>query len=231
MSSNIDFAVATGFFLIFFAFLIVYLLNYLNTYFNLSSISDQRTVAFSLFNTLFGSKGVPKDWESRTYTPVKIGLATDLYKAPLTITETNGTARTNYTINVSMTFDSGCRNKTWNTTVRIYDENNTEIPNQLFNQVICKSNFIKSADIVFNLTIDASASKNYFVYYSPQKSTVPSAYTFAFPNPLNYTAVVGPEEKMTAVSVDKMIALRNLSYDQIGRVLSQDYQFYVEVSK
>jgi hypothetical protein len=231
MPSQIDFAVAAGLFLTFIAILIFYLLNYMSNYFNLSILSDLRTVAFSFFNALFGSKGIPANWESYNYTPVKVGLITDLYRVPLVITETNGTARTNYTINVSIVFDASCLNKTWNTTVRVYDENNVEIPNKLFNQVFCSDYFVKQADVVFNLTIDASASKKYFVYFSPQKQIVPLNYSFTFPTAENYTVTIYPEEKLTTVSIDKLKALRNLSYEEVVRTLGSEYKFYVEVSK
>lgn len=231
MASQIDFAIAAGLFLTFLAVLMFYLINYLSSYFNLSIISDLRTVAFSFFNTLFGSKGLPANWESYNYTPVKVGLVTDLYRVPLIINETNGTARTNYTINVSMVFDASCLNKTWNTTVRVYDENNTEIPSRLFNQNFCSDYFVKQADVVFNLTIAASASKKYFVYFSPQKFILPSNYSFTFPTALNYTVTIYPEEKLTTVSVDKLKALRNMSYEEVVRTLGVEYKFYVEVGK
>lgn len=229
MASQIDLAAAAGLFLTFFAVLMLYLVNYLGNYFNLDTISSLRTVAFTFFNNLFGSKGLPENWEMYVRTPVKIGLITDLYRVPILISETNGTARTNYPINVSMVFDSGCENKTWETTVRIYDENNVEIPNQLFNQVFCSDRFVKQADVVFNLNIDAGASKKYFVYFSPQKQIASAEYSFTFPTALNYTVKTYPEEKLTVISVDKLKALRNLSYDQVILTTGSGYKFYVEV--
>ena len=229
--SQVDFTIAVALFLTFFAALMVYLVNYMNNYFNLNVLSDMGTTAFSFFNTLFGGKGVPADWESRSYTPVKIGLITDLYRVPLEITETNGTARTDYTINVTMNFDSGCLNKSWNTTVRVYDEDNAEVGSKLFNQVLCTDYFVNQADLVFNVTIDASGSKKYFVYFSPQKLILPPSYTFTFPSPLNYTAAIYPEEKISIVSVDKLKALRNLSTGEVYRTLGGEYKFYVEVSE
>jgi hypothetical protein len=231
MASQIDFAIAAGLFLTFLAVLISYLVNYTSNYFNLNTISDLRTVAFSFFNTLFDSKGLPEDWENHSYTPVEIGLITDLYRVPLVINETNGTARTNYTINVSISFDADCLNKTWNSTVRVYDENNTEVPNQLFNQIFCSDYFLKEADLVFNLTIDAFSSKKYFVYFSPQKSIVPLNYYFTFPAAENYTVTIYPEERLATVSVDKLKGLRNLSYDEVVRTLGTGYKFYVEVGE
>lgn len=229
MASQVDFAIAAGLFLSFFAVLMFYLINFVTNYFNLNVISDLRTVAFSFYNSLFGSKGHPSNWESYTYTPVNIGLITDLYRVPVVIAETNGTARTDYPINVSMVFDSGCSNKTWYSTVRVYDENNAEVPCQLHNQVFCSSYFVKQADVVFNLTIDANASKKFFVYFSSQKLIVPSGYSFTFPTALNYTATIYPEEKFSIVSVDKVKVLRNLSYDEVVRTLGTGYKLYIEI--
>jgi len=231
MASQIDFAVAVGLFLISIAVLIFFLVSYVSNYFNFTAISELRSISFSFFNTLFGSKGVPEKWESYEYTPVKVGLITDLYRLPIVINETNGTARINYTINVSIDFDPSCLNKTWNSTVRVYDENGTEIPSQLFNQAFCSEYFVKKADVVFNLTINPYESKKYFVYYSPQKHILPSNYSFTFPTAENYTVVIYPEEKLASISVDKLKGLRNLSYEEVVQTLGSKYNFYVEVSE
>jgi hypothetical protein len=229
--SDIDFAVAVGTFIAFLSVLIIYLTSYMSSFIGLTSTSELRTVAYDYFNGLFTGKGVPTNWEQYTFAPVKIGLTADLYRIPLVVTETNGTLRNNITINVSVSFDSSCQNKTWNNTVRIYDINNYQLTGTLYNQSFCISQYLNSSDVVFNLTLNPSETKKFFIYFSPDKQIQPENYTIEFPvNASNYTAVAYPEERFDAISVSKMKALRNLIYADVARTLGLAYKFNVEVS-
>ncbi len=229
--SDIDFAVAVGTFIAFLSVLIIYLTSYMSSFIGLTSTSELRTVAYDYFNGLFTGKGVPATWDQYSFAPVKVGLTSDLYRLPVVVTETNGTLRSNITINVSVSFDSSCQNKTWNNTVRIYDVNNYQLTVSLYNQSFCVDKYLNSSDVVFNLTLSPSETKKFFIYFSPDKQIQPTNYTIEFPvNASNYTAVVYPEERFDAVSVSKMKALRNLTYADVARTLGLIYKFNVEVS-
>ncbi len=228
--SDIDFAIAVGTFIIFLSVVIIYLTSYMSSFIGISSTSELRTVAYDYFNGLFTGKGIPANWEQNLFTPVKVGLATDLYRMPVIITETNGTFRNNITINVSISFDSSCQNKTWNSTVRVYNESNYQFFSSLHNQTFCNSQYLSSCDVVFNLTMDPSETKKFFIYFSPDKQIESLNGSLEFPMSANYTAVVQPEEKFTAISVSKIKALRNLTYDEVARTLGLIYKFNVEVS-
>jgi len=228
--SDVDFAVAVGTFFAFISVIIIYLTSYMSSYIGLTSTSELRTVAYDYFNGLFTGKGIPSNWEQYTFTPVKIGLTTDLYRIPIVVTETNGTYRNNIAINVSISFDSSCQNRTWNNSIRIYNESNYQFTGTLYNQSFCISQYLNSSDVVFSLSLNPLDAKKFFIYYSPEQKIVPSNYTIEFPSNANYTAVAYPEEKFTAISVSKMNALRNRTYDEVSRTLGQIYQFNVEVS-
>jgi hypothetical protein len=229
--SDVDFAVAVGTFFAFISVLIIYLTSYMSSYIGLTSTSELRTVAYDYFNGLFTGKGIPSNWEQYTFTPVKVGLTNDLYRIPIVVTETNGTFRNNITINVSVSFDPSCQNKTWNSSVRIYNESNYQFTSTLYNQSFCVSQYLNSSDIAFNLSLGPREAKKFFIYYSPDQQIISSNYTIEFPvNATNYTAVVYPEEKFTAISVSKMKSLRNRTYYEVARTLGLIYQFNVEVS-
>ena len=234
MPSQIDFAVAVGLFFTFVAVLIVYLINFMSSYVGITITSELRTVAYDLFTVLFTGKGIPEDWESHAYTPVKIGLVTDLYRMPIRITETNGTSRNNITINVTVSFDPNCINKTWNDTVRLYDADNAPMIFQLYNQTFCPGSgqYLNSSDIAFNITLAPSETKMLYIYFSPDSSINPADYEVAFPiNASNYTAQTYPVETLSALSVSKLEALRKLDYDEVVRTIGTEYKFKIEISE
>lgn len=63
MPSEIDFAIATGLFIVFIVTIILILLNYLTNYFNISNIADFRTVAYDLFYAVSSGPGIPSNWK------------------------------------------------------------------------------------------------------------------------------------------------------------------------
>jgi hypothetical protein len=231
MALEIDFAIALGLFFVFIVFLLSFLVNYIAGYTGLTLTSELRTTAYSIYNVLFSGKGVPQNWEELGYVPVKIGLATDLYRIPVLVTETNGTSRS-LSINTTINFDSNCEEKAWNTTVRIRDEDNSEAHFQLYNSSFCSESFLNSSDLVFNLTLSAHQSKIFFVYFSPDKSINTSVYSLGFPTGVeNLTVQVLPEEKLSTISISKLKALRNLSYDEVIQTLGTEYSFNLEISE
>jgi hypothetical protein len=231
MASQIDFAVAAGIFIVFIATILILLLNYLNTYFNAGLTSDLRTVAYDIFYSIFSAPGVPSNWENSSSPPFALGLTTNLYEIPFIVNENNGTARNNVPINATFNFDSACQNKAWNTTVRIYDANNNQVPATLFNQTYCVSQYLKTADVVFTVTLSANGKANFFMFYSPQQKILPNFTSYSYPNAKNYTVLLYPEITLQTVSIDKLLALRKLSYGQVVQTLSTNYKFYIEVGK
>jgi hypothetical protein len=231
MASQIDFIIAVGIFILFTATIIVFLLNYISTYFSISSIADLRTVSYDTFNGIFSAPGIPSNWESSSSAPVSLGLITNLYEVPFVINETNGTARNNQTTNVSFSFDPNCQNKAWNTTVRIYDIYDNQLPAVLFNQTYCSGQYLKTADVIFNVSLPANGNATFFVFYSAQQQILPSSSSYSYPNVTNYTVIRYPEITLQTVSVDKLLALRKLDYNQIVQIISTNNKFYMEVGK
>jgi len=231
MPSQIDFAIAAGLFIVFTAAIIMILLNYLSNYFNISTVSDLRTVAYDTFYAVFSGMGIPSNWETTSYSPVKLGLVANLYEVPFFINETNGTARTNETVNATFFFDSSCLNRAWNTTVRVYDSDGNAVPSVLYNSSFCSSQYLLRADVVFNVTVSANSQAKFFLFYSPEKKIIPNPASYSYPSAGNYTSIIYPEITLQTVSVDKLLSLRNLSYDQVAQTLSTNFKFYFEVGK
>lgn len=230
MTLQVDFAVAVGLFLIFIAVLLIYLTSYFSSYTGLMSTSELRAIANNIFNALFGSKGIPEDWKGYR-TPVKIGLITDLYRIPVIVTETNSTDRGYITINISLSFDIYCENKTWNSTVRVYNESNDEIPSQLYNQSFCSESYLNSSDIVFNSSFSANQNKTFFVYFSGERTIAAANYSIPFSIPSNFTVKVYPEQELSAISVSRLNVLRNLTYEEVVRTVGTEYEFNIEISE
>ena len=231
MASQIDFAIAVGLFFAFISGLIVFLANYLINYTNISTTSELRTVAFNLYTTLFTGGGIPKNWTEAVDTPLKVGLVTDIYRIPIVISENSSTARLNASLNLSVTFDISCDKKAWNNTVRIINASNFEIQIQLYNQSFCSQQFLRNADVVFNNSFSAGENKNFSIYFSADKNITVPNYTIAFPSFVNFTFIIYPEEKFTAVSAERLLALRKLNYSDVLNTLGKEYYFNLEISE
>ena len=153
--SHIDFAIAVSLFLFFFAAIIVLTTNYFSRYSVLTKTSELKPVAESLFNVLLKRKGTPENWDlNYSISPVKVGLVEDLYMIPIVVKETNGSDRINEPVTARITFDENCQNKSWNTTMRMYNESDIEINLEISNTT-------------FSLSLSSQPPKNLF---SPQRS-------------------------------------------------------------
>jgi len=227
MGWQLDFAVAVGIFLIFFSSLISFLSSYRLS--SISSLSSLKQIKISeVFSNLFTGKGVPSDWEEYNRTPVKIGLETELYRIPIIVKETNGNAR-DAVINISLEFDPTCLKRSWNNTVRVY-ENETEIPFQLYNQNFCSEQYLRNATLLFNSSFKAYEEKVFWVYFSDDRGILPANYSLPPSQTQNFTVKVLPAEKIYVLSVEKLEALKNLDYEEVKQILG-DYEFYLEVSE
>ncbi len=178
----IDFAIAVSLFIFFFAAVIMFTTNYFSRYSGLTKTSELRPVAESLFNVLLKRKGIPEDWDlNYSVSPVKVGLMEDLYMVPIIIEETNGSARTDEPVTVRITFDENCQNKTWNTTLRLYDEDDNEVNIEILNTTFCTNQFSNVSNITWNVNLSANQIKKYYLYYSPDDNVtepnfIPLAY-------------------------------------------------------
>ncbi|MEM5790824.1 MAG: hypothetical protein QXP77_02145 [Candidatus Aenigmatarchaeota archaeon] len=226
MSWQLDFTIATGIFLIFFSALISYLTSFRLSSISYISASEKEEISSIILNSLFSGKGIPSNWEQKGIA-VKIGLQTELFRIPLIVKEENGTSRF-ATINISLDFDPNCLKKAWNNTVRVY-ENETEIPFQLYNQNFCSEQYLKNSTLLFSSYFDTYEEKYFLVYFSDDRGVLPSNYSVQPSEMQNFSVSILPEQKFSSISVSKLEALRNLSYEEVSQILG-DYNFYFEVS-
>ncbi|MEM5869837.1 MAG: hypothetical protein QXR09_01575 [Candidatus Aenigmatarchaeota archaeon] len=229
--SHIDFAIATGIFIVFLGILFGYLVSYLLNYRSIAESSDLRGIASDLFTTFFIDKGVPANWEDSEIAPVKIGLMNNLYRILINVTEKNGTQRNNIAINGSVEFDLSCNRKISNNTIRLYNSNNSEVPFQLYNQTFCDGGYLKTGEIVFNISLQPYQSQFFFLYFSSEKNVIPPNYSLPFPvNETNYSFEIFPVQELQMISVNKLIALRSLNYEEVLQTIPKGYAFRVELS-
>lgn len=231
MASQIDFAIALGLFFTFIAVLLVYLVNFLTSYTAISSTSELRTTAYNIFTSFFSDKGIPRNWTEGGNSPLKIGLVTDMYRIPIVVAENSSVNRRLVTLNLSLNFDLNCDKKAWNTTVRIINGSNVEIPFQIYNQTYCSQQFLKAADVVFNNSFNANEAKNFSIYFSQDKNITNANYSLTFPSFVNFTFTIYPEEKLTVISAEKLLALKKLNYSDVLNTLSKEYYFNLEISE
>jgi len=231
MASQIDFIIAVGLFFTFIAVLVLYLLNYITNYTGVSSISELSTVAYNLYTSLFADKGIPRNWTDSGEAPLKIGIAADMYRIPVVVVENSSTNRGLVTLNLSLTFDPTCDNRAWNNSVRVINSTNHSMPIQLYNQTVCRQQYLRTADIVFNSSFNAGESKNFSIYFSHDKNITGSNNSMAFPSLTNFTFTIYPEETFKIISVERLNALRRLNYSEILNTISKEYYFNVEIGQ
>jgi hypothetical protein len=174
----IDFATAVAIFLFFIAMVLTLTTNYFS---NLSSLktSELSSLAESLFKIILNQKGIPEDWnQDPTFKPVQIGLAEDLYLAHFLVTENAGSNRTEEPSTAHVVFDENCENKSWNNTIRMYDEDNKELNIELSNTTFCANQFLNQSDITWEVNIFANQTKKYYLYYSPDNEITNLNYTY-----------------------------------------------------
>ena len=174
----IDFAIASSIFLIFFGVALIFSTNYFSNLSGLTKTSEFRSVSENFFKIFFESKGVPEDWdENYSVAPVKIGLAEDLYLVSILVKETNGSSRTNEPVIARIVFDEDCQNKSWNNSVRMYDEDWNQINLEMSNTTFCTSQYLNQSNITWNVNISANQNKKYYLYYSPDNGITNPNYT------------------------------------------------------
>ena len=164
----IDFAIASSIFLIFFGTALIFSTNYFSNLSSLTKTSEFRSVSENFFKIFFETKGVPENWdENYPISPVKIGLMEDLYKITILLEETSGYNRTNELISRHIVFDENCENKTWNNTIRVFDEDYNEFVYKSSDETFCSSQYLKEANITWEVNISANQYKKFFIYHSP----------------------------------------------------------------
>lgn len=179
----IDFALAVSFFLFFFVVVIMFTSNYFSSFSGFTRMSEFRTISESMFRVFLESKGVPEDWDENTsIVPIKIGLMEDLYRIPILVEENMDSARTDEPVSVKIIFDEDCQNKSWNTTIRMYDEDDNEIDLEISNIVNCtpeigSGKFLNQTNITWKVNISANQIKKYWIYYSPDDEIDDPGYT------------------------------------------------------
>jgi hypothetical protein len=173
----IDFAIASSIFIIFFGVALIFSTNYFSNLSGLTKTSEFRSFSENFFKIFFESKGVPENWDDYPNAPVKIGLAEDLYLVSVLVKETNGSIRTNEPVTAQIIFDENCQNKSWNNSVRMYDEDWNQINLEISNTTNCTSQYLNHSNITWNVDISANQTKKYYLYYSPDNEITDPNYT------------------------------------------------------
>jgi len=177
----IDFAIAISIFLFFFTMVLILSTNYFSSAASLSRISELRSISEGLFKLFFGSEGVPEDWENDPgLNPVQLGLMGDLYRDSVLVKENSGYDRTNELVSIDLIFDENCENKSWNNSVRVFDDDGNEIPFKISNESFCSNQFLKQAKVVWEANLTANQNKKFYVYYSSDDNILASNYTNTF---------------------------------------------------
>lgn len=173
--SYVDMAVGFGIFILFLAFILVQTINYFSSVPVVARISEFRDKATDFFESAFKSE-LTTEWDLAGM-PAELELKLNMYEVIVTVKEPGDSARTNESVTVNVTFDEDCENKTWNSTVRVYDENGNEVTSWLSNVASCSGQYLKYADVIWKVNISANQTKKFSVYYSDDSGVSDPSYT------------------------------------------------------
>jgi hypothetical protein len=172
--SWIDWTVASSIVLLAIAFSLSFFLPRINLKSETLKNVEIKAIALKYFDQLFNTFGIPENWSSTNFE--KIGLIQNLYRIPVIIRENNGIARMNEIASVYLEFDEDCVKKAWESTIRVYE--NEEVDSKIFNKSYCSDKFLKTASVVFKLNISQNEEKMFFVYFSPDTKVKKVSYHF-----------------------------------------------------
>jgi hypothetical protein len=225
--SKLAFAIAAILFLVFLYWQTRFVIEWSVRSSSLAKHSVMRSIAHNVWRSVYEFKGIPEDWE-KALKPLAIGVRGVLYRIPVQVNETDGSARA-ATLNLTLTLDKECKLIAWQTALRVYNETGHEVVSDLYNVTYCTSLYIKEADIVWNDTFSAYQVKRYFIYFSPEQSVSSPPYSLAFSIATNFSLALFGREELASLSVGKMDALNNLTYSEVAWMLGvEPYHFVLE---
>ncbi len=163
--SYIDMSVAIGTFMVFFALSIMLAVNYFSKEPLAISVTEFKEKADSLSDDLFSTAGSPDDWEDSSLTPSELGLSKTIFRMPINVIETSGSARVNEPVVVEVTFDDDCSSKAWNNTVRIYDNDFNATLFEFGHPTNCPSQYLNKSWVTFLVNASAGETKKYWIFY------------------------------------------------------------------
>ena len=172
---NVDLIVASSIFIIFISAVFFYLFGFQKQVPSWQSLIELRKRAAELMNEIL-DQGKPENWEKENLLPSQIGLASSAYLIPILISDVSGYNRINEPIAQEIVFDEDCRNIAWNGTIRIFDENFSEIPFKFVNQTFCPSGFLQKAILFFEVNVSANSTRKLQIFFYNSTQVKPKDY-------------------------------------------------------
>lgn len=164
---EIDFIIAISVFIFIIALVSIYVSNYLSVL--QVDVLEYREKASEILERIFSSAS-----EEDFYVNPK--AVEKIKRIPITIRNAEEYRFLNEPIAIKIDFDKKCKNLTWNSTIRVYDENLYEIPIRLSYQRFCEGQYVNSTLITMLTNISENSLKRVFVYFSDNREIVPKNY-------------------------------------------------------
>ncbi len=182
-ANQIDFAIAVSVMIV----VIAFSMSYVTFYYSRASPNDKtlelQSSAEGIEKFLFGSAGIPANWENYNYAPVRVGLETKIQRISISAAEKGGVNHTFEESDMHIIFDRNCLNTTYNNSIRLYDQFMNETNFRIYNYTECAANsgFLKEANINFLFNMTGNKSSIFRVYYTNNTATPKkSAYNFSY---------------------------------------------------
>lgn len=174
---DVTFVVSIAIFILFISLILVSTINYFTRVPESAIILELRDKVNTLFNTLFGSRGVA----------ISERMTVDLFRVPILLEEKAGKNWTNEIVGVTVNFDEVCnRKQSWNNSVRVYDQQFVELPSKISYQEFCTSQWLNNSVVTFVINLTANQTKRVYVYSINNTNTIAPSH-----NIMNITGLVG----------------------------------------
>ncbi|MBI2542792.1 MAG: LamG domain-containing protein [Candidatus Aenigmarchaeota archaeon] len=161
------FFIALFIFILFVSFVLISVINYFVYVPQSNIVIELREKSKSMFNLFFGTGGIVTNER----------VSVNLLRVPLLLDETNTSNRTHEVITAAVDFDEDCNQKSsWNNTIRVYDQQFSELPSRISYQEFCTSQWLNRTIVTFITNISSNEKKVVYVYSINNTNTTPPNY-------------------------------------------------------
>lgn len=216
MVSVIEFSISAALFLALLVVLIIYTSIYISHHYKQITLEKMRAEARDFSENFLLSKNS------------EVSFLSTFYKRKILVKEINNESFDGY-VSIKIVFDENCEKKAFNNSIRVFDENFYDVNFSLQNVSYCDSFFVKSANLIFYVSLKPLQERFYYITYSPD-TFIKSKENYFSLTPTNILKItIFPEEKSESISVSKILEVRkNLTIEKL-RELTGVYNVYVEI--
>lgn len=178
--SYVDTAIGTALFIFFLAMVLMIAVDYFLNYPDLVESEYMGDQAVNVLEGILENVGSPDGWEYSGVLPTELGLVYIQRSRHIVITEPGSGNRTNEPVIVRIVMDRECVDVSHNDTLRLLDEDFSEIPYDMIDPKYCSGGFLNETYIKFKVNISETDTNRYKLYYYGDEDIIAPSYVFVY---------------------------------------------------